>query len=280
MLSRALTVGKPFGVQEVLAKSLNILTANPILFVPSVVALLFSLLWDLALPSISAALVLVEVVVAGALVIILIGGFPPMVKAAVDGDRVSLTEAARRAYHRFWSLFAAGILVTIVVGLASLALLVPGIILGTWYAYTIPAIMLEDKGALDGMSASKAFGHDKKWSTFLVFLAFWAISAVMFVILLVFTLVGYGLVGEVLYTILVMPLSAWLYVTICYTYITYGPSNVLSAAGTPGLGVAPPTPTLQPGTQTGASTTNNYCVSCGSPLQSGARFCPRCGKQV
>ena len=90
--------------------------------------------------------------------------------------QLSVTEALGKAFHRFWTLLGAGILVVLIVALGFIALVVPGIILLTWYAYTVPAIMLEGKGATEGMAASKAFGRDKKGSTFLIFLTAGAVG--------------------------------------------------------------------------------------------------------
>jgi len=39
---------------------------------------------------------------------------------------------------------------------------------GIWYAYTVPAIILENRGVLDGMSSSKKFARKKKWGTILI----------------------------------------------------------------------------------------------------------------
>ena len=57
-----------------------------------------------------------------------------------------------------------------------MALIIPGVIFVTWYTYSVPAIMLEDKGVLAGWAASKTFGRDKKWSTFSIGLVLGAIA--------------------------------------------------------------------------------------------------------
>ena len=86
-------------------------------------------------------------------------------KEALSGQKLTVGEALRLAYKRFWSLLGAGLLVVLIVGVGLIALVVPGVIFATWYSYTAPAIMLDNEGALDGTSASKAFGRDKKMST-------------------------------------------------------------------------------------------------------------------
>jgi len=154
--------------------------------------------------------------------LIVSGAYPSMFKAVVEGGQLSMTEALGKAYRRFWTLLAAGILVALLVGLGLIALLVPGIILATWYAYTVPAIMLEDKGVLQGMAASKAFGRDKKGDTFLIFLAILMAGLVLLVVDFIFSLAS-PLLGQLAYAVLLVPLGAWASVIFSYTYLTHGP---------------------------------------------------------
>ncbi len=161
-----------------------------------------------------------------------LGAYPSMVKAAVEGRPISVTEALGKAYHRFWTLLAASILVGAVVVVGTIALVVPGVIFGTWYAYTFAAVMLEDKGTLEGMAASKAFGRDKKGDTFLVFLAIIVASVVLVAVETVFSLAS-PLLGQLVYAILYVPVGAWISVILAYTYLAYGPSSV-GAATEPG----------------------------------------------
>lgn len=262
-----------------LSKSLSILTANPVLLAPLLITFAIGLFNDLINASYLAPLSIVVDVVSFVVSIIVYGGYPFMVKAIVDGGPVAMTEAFGRAFHKFWTLLAAGILVAVIVALGFI-LIVPGLIFLTWYVYTIPAIMLEDKGALEGMAASKSFGHDKKWSTFSMLLALGVAFLVLYIPLGLLTLLGLRLLGEVMTEVLYITISAWTIVTISYTYITHGPSSVMATAGTPGYGMTSPTWTQQPSLQAGTPSPRNFFSSCGSPLQSGARFCPNCGKPV
>jgi len=99
---------------------------------------------------------------------IVTGMYPSMVQDVFDGKELEITRALRKAIKKYPSILASDILVGILVLLASLLLVVPGLIVAVWYAYSAPAIVLEDLGALDGMSASKRFARNKKWSTFLI----------------------------------------------------------------------------------------------------------------
>jgi zinc ribbon protein len=182
-----------------------------------------------------------------------------------------------KAYRKFWALLAASILVVLLVVVGFIAVVVPGIIFVTWYAYTIPAIMLEDKGAIEGMAASKAFGRDKKWSSFVVFVVVGIIAVVVSFFGGAFTLFGSSLVGQVVGDILFVPISAWVSVIAAYIYITCGPSSVSATTGAPAFGPMPSA--TQPSMQASASGAR-FCSACGSPLATGARFCSNCGKPV
>jgi len=94
------------------------------------------------------------------------GMYPSMVKAAMLGERVELSSVFKKSLRKYPSIVTSYILVAGGIILASLALIIPGIIVSTWYYYTTPAIVLGDRGASDGMSASHAFARDKKWETF------------------------------------------------------------------------------------------------------------------
>ncbi len=277
-----MTVGKPIKVGEVLDRSVHLLIQNPILLVPQVIAVIPTFLIALVLRgSLFSPLTILLDIVSFVLGIIVSGTYPFIVKAVVDGGQFSITDAMGRALKRFWTLLGAGILVGLLVALGTIALIVPGIILATWYAYTVPAIMLENRGATEGMSASKAFGRDKKGSTFLMFLAVGVVYAVTFVVfdLLISVAVSY-LLGQVIDELLNIFLAAWVAVIISYTYITCGPSSVTPPSGDSNQWIPPPPyPTLQPGMQS-SSSPSRFCASCGSPLEMDSKFCPSCGRAV
>ena len=94
------------------------------------------------------------------------GMYPSMVKAATLGESVEFSSALKTSLRKYPSIVASYILVAFAIILASLVLIIPGIIVSTWYYYTTPAIVLGDRGASHGMSASHAFARDKKWETF------------------------------------------------------------------------------------------------------------------
>lgn len=248
---------------------------------PQLIVLVPTLLGDaLGASSILSPLRIITTILADVATLVVSGAYPSLVKTALAGGELSMTDALGKAYRRFWSLLVATILVGLIVVLGTIALVVPGIIFLTWYAYTIPAVMLEDKGALEGMSASKAFGRDKKWKTFLLFLTVAVGFLVASLVDSVFS-VASPLLGEFVYAILLVPIAAWASVILSYTYLTYGPSLVPTATETPGYGLAPPAPP-QPPAQVSApvGAAGNFCPFCGSPVSMGTKFCGVCGKPV
>jgi uncharacterized membrane protein len=268
---RDVSVGKPIAVWDVVSSSLQLLSRNPatilIQVIPAVPAILSDILTGASLLTFFGFLFSIISLVLG---IMASGAYVPIVKAELTNQPWTIGEGFAKGYRRFWSIVAAGLLVAGIVILGLIALIVPGIIFLCWFAYTIPAIVSEDKGFLEGMAASRAFGRDKKWSTFLLFLTFGLVA------FLVSALTGFipGVGGRVIGSIFMIPVSAWVSVTIVYTYLTHGPSAI-SPAGS----MLPGQPAPQPSAPTMTST-SQFCTNCGTALAPGAKFCPNCGKAV
>jgi hypothetical protein len=276
-----MTVGKPIQVGEVLNRSALLLFQHPMLMLPQVIVVIPSFLVTLALRgSVFSSLTILADVISFVLGIIVSGAYPFIVKSVIDGGQISISDSMRKAFHRFWTLFGAGLLVGLIELGGFILLIVPGIIFVTWWAYTVPAIMLENKGVGAGMAASKDFGHDKKGSTFLILLIVGIVFAVIFIAFdLLISAAAPPVIGQVVDLLLEIPVGAWAAVIISYTYITYGPSSTKASSGDSNWWIPPPYPTQQPGMQNEVSP-SRFCSSCGSPLQSDARFCPSCGKAV
>jgi hypothetical protein len=277
------SVGKPIAVGDVVSKSAAMISQNPTLMVPQVIILVLALLGDVLSRSSLSALGIVTTLVSFAASAVIAGAYPSMVQTLLEGGQFSVSASLRRAYERFWTLLLAGIAVGLVVVLGFVAFIVPGIVIATWYAYTVPAIMLENKGALAGMGTSKAFGRDKKWSTFLLFV--YAVVAAI-VILLIETLLSFAspMLGRVIDSILFVPLDAWVAVVFTYTYLTYGPSSVRLTAEASAPGAMPTEvfqePSVQADARTSAVPQKSFCKYCGSPAEPNSRFCGACGKAI
>jgi hypothetical protein len=273
-------VGRAIRAGAVVSQSAKIISSRPVILLPQLILLVVTLPVDLLSPSstlspLRIAFTLVSVVLS----LIVSGAYPSMVKAALEGGEPPVAESLGKALHRFWTLLAAGVLVALIVGLGFIALVVPGVIFLTWYAYTVPAIMLEDKGALEGMAASKAFGRDKKGDTFLIFIAIGLAGLILLIVQFVLSLAS-PVLGNLAYAVLDVPLAAWASVIFSYTYLTCGPSSVPPTA-VAGYGLAPPLPP-QPPAQANApvGAPANFCQFCGSRLAAGSKFCGACGKPV
>ena len=239
-----MSVGRPIDVRDVLVRSAQIIRAQPLLLVPQLIILVPTVLGDaLAGSATLDALRLVATILSFVFFVIASGAYPPLVKTVIEGGQISVTDALVGASRKFWTLLLASILVIIIVGVGLIALVVPGVILWTWYAYTIPSVMLEGKGVTGAMSASKAFGGDKKMRTFLIGLAAVAAILVILIIEAVFSLAS-PFVGDIVYDILLVFLGAWLSVVLAYTYLTYGPSPVANQPQPTGFG--PPQVSPQP----------------------------------
>jgi len=277
------TVGRPIQVGDVLSKGVDLVRKNPGLMIPQAIVLVFSLATDAVGASPLSLIRITLSIVTGVVSVIVLGAYPSMVQAVLGGGQISVTDSLGKAFHRFWTLLFATFLVGLIVALGLVALIVPGVIFITWYAYFVPAIMLEDKGVLAAMGASKAFGRDKKWSTF-------SIGIVLAIVTLVASAFGAAIglssaiAGQVVQSFLSVPLEAWIAVCISYTYITYGPSSAPQTTEIPGYAAPPPspiqgqTPTVIPPYTTARQ--KNFCRNCGSPIQPDSKFCSNCGTTV
>jgi len=209
----------------------------------------------------------------------MIGTYPPMVKAVLQGQRPSLGDALAQSVRKFWAILGATVILAIIYGIGLIAIILPGVIFMTWYAYTVPSIMLDDKGTLDGMSAGRDFAKDKKTNTFTIILIFVAGAFVSELIELGFTFVS-PLLGHLIFALLEVPLFAWLFVILSCVYISYGPSA--QAPPSPGQVETTTPSTLAPSEppSPGAAAPARYCAFCGASLKESARFCSSCGKSV
>ncbi len=257
-----LEVGKRIDVGDVISRSTSILAERPAIILPQLIPVIPILFTYLAPSgSVFSPLEILASIASGVLTIIVSGAYPSIVKASLKGEQFSMTDALGRAYHKFWTLLVAGILVGLIVVLGLIALVVPGLIFAAWYAYTVPVIMLEDKGALDGMSASKTFGRNKKWSTFSMLLIIAVFNIAALVVETIFTLFS-PLIGSLVYRLLTASVAAWSSVIFAYTYVSYGPSSVPAAA------------------EIAFVSPSRYCTSCGGELRPADAFCPRCGQKA
>ncbi len=179
-----------FNVGEVLRESFNFMIRKPVIVLPMLILFLFERILGLVLPSfidipdqiksiedIMPVLpsLLTYFIISFVLIYIVFyaivdGMYPLMVKNIMGNKEIELNNTFSLVLKRAPTLIVASILVSLIVFAGIFLLIIPGVIFGIWYFYTFPFIMLENRGVLDGMRASKAFASDKKLKTFYLFM--------------------------------------------------------------------------------------------------------------
>jgi membrane-anchored glycerophosphoryl diester phosphodiesterase (GDPDase) len=101
----------------------------------------------------------------------------------LHGQSVSTDVMFRTALSKFWPLLGVAILLVIGVGLGSLLLIVPGIILGLAWSVAMPALVLEDRRVFESFGRSAALTRNKRWSIFLLFFLVGLIAGIMELVL-------------------------------------------------------------------------------------------------
>ena len=91
------------------------------------------------------------------------------VSARYLGREISVAECYRRLYGRMWRLVGISFGVGILVGLASLLFLVPGIILAVRWSMAVPVAVLEDSSFSVATSRSSDLSDGKGWQIFLIY---------------------------------------------------------------------------------------------------------------
>lgn len=145
--------------------------------------------------------------------------YPLLVKNIIDEKEIYLKSTFIAAGKKALSVWGATVLVIFIVFIGLIFLVIPGLIFLAWYYYTIPAIMLKDLGAIEGMSASKDFAKDKKFKTFLLY------STPFFLIFLL-TIISQDVymmpaMGWVVVFGISLFLAMWIAVIPAYAYIKY-----------------------------------------------------------
>ncbi len=119
------------------------------------------------------------------------GGLVEIVRGLHDDgdDDVSVVEALSRASGRVLKLVCVSFLVGIGIALASLLLVIPGLIVAIRWAVAVPAAMLEDGNARDALRRSRALLTGNGWSVFKVI---FAVGAINLVVVLPLTIAAHG----------------------------------------------------------------------------------------
>ncbi|MBN2313501.1 MAG: hypothetical protein JXM79_06195 [Sedimentisphaerales bacterium] len=99
------------------------------------------------------------------------------------GNEISVSQAYRFVLPKFLTLILAGICMVLVIYLGFLLLVVPGIIFALWFALTTPVIVVENLGATQGMSRSKALASGNLGKIFSVGFLVFLIAIVLSMVL-------------------------------------------------------------------------------------------------
>ncbi len=222
-----------------LRESFSIILHKPVILLPMLVVSLFSLFVDSLIEiapdqitSLSDIIPLLKfvlpyLVLSIAIYTLVEGMYPLMVKNVLENKEIELRAAFGSVVRKIPSLIGAGILVGLLVGFGIILFIIPGVIFAIWYFYTIPAIMLEDRGALDGMRASKVFVRNKMFDTFLL-------QLIPILIILLVTLplqLFIPAVEEIVSYILYLIVMTWVSVIPAYVYIKIYPKEIRRVKG-------------------------------------------------
>ena len=236
--------GNKFDVWDVLSDSLNLIVKRPVITLPIVVLIVITFIpilllvmvgclseslnlqvettggWIGGFIIISCLLFVVILLIAYVLVI---GAYPLIVKDAIQGGRIDFRKALDAAAGKFFTIIGAGIVATLLTFLGLIFFIIPGLIIMTWYFYRIPAIVIENRSLIGGLSASEAFAKDKKFKTFLLYILPDIVFNVIFSILSVAEghvwLIDSVIV--VIYLVLFIVFVVWMFIIPSYVYIEY-----------------------------------------------------------
>ncbi len=97
----------------------------------------------------------------------------------LQGKSFDVGGAFRQAFRKVGTLAGLSIVLGLLIGLASLALLIPGVIVGTVYAVAVPACVIESTGVSESLRRSRTLTKGNRWKVFGIYAL---VMIVMFVI--------------------------------------------------------------------------------------------------
>jgi hypothetical protein len=237
--------GSKFDVGDVLSDSLNLIVKRPVITLPIVVLIMitFTPILLLVMAGVLSESLNLRVETTGGWIggfivislllfvailliayVLVIGAYPLIVKDAIQGGRIDFRKALDAAAGKFFTIIGAGIVATFLTFLGLIFFIIPGLIIMAWYFYRIPAIVIENRDLIGGLSASEAFAKDKKFKTFLLYILPDIVFNVIFAILPVAEghvwLIDAVLV--VIYLVLFIVFVVWIFIIPSYVYIEYG----------------------------------------------------------
>jgi hypothetical protein len=109
----------------------------------------------------------------------------------IRGRTFSVADSVRIALHRFLPMLGVAICTSILIFLASILLLIPGLIVACIYYVSMPACIAEEAGVFESMSRSGALTKGYRWQVFGLFILIFLGGVVLGIIVgAVFALTG------------------------------------------------------------------------------------------
>lgn len=145
-----------------------------------------------------------------------------LVRATIEdlnGKRPSFGDCIQIAIRYLLPTLGIGLLVALGAGLASIALLVPGIILWLGWSVAIPVLIQERLGVFGSMSRSRALTKGSRWALFGLFLILIIIAMVIQSAIAVVVVLFQGIVADVVASLVQTVLSMVLSVATAVSYV-------------------------------------------------------------
>ena len=222
--------GSKFDVGDVLYGSLNLIVKRPVIALPAVMLIVITLI---PIPFETAGIEMVDIISVLYIIILLIayviviGAYPLIVRDAITGSTIDFRNSLAVSAGKFFTIIGVEIVIILLTMLGLIFFIIPGLIIMSLYFYCIPAIVIEDRGIKNGLSASETFAKDKKFQTFLLYmlpdLAYAALMGITFAIQIivlfryVWPIEFIGVIGLVLFTVY----TVWTLIIPSYVYIEY-----------------------------------------------------------
>jgi hypothetical protein len=152
---------------------------------------------------------------------------------------LSIADTLRRVQPRVWAIAAAGILAALGILVGLVLLIVPGLVLLTWWSLILPVIVLERAAVMDSFGRSRDLVRGNGWNVFgLIILTVLILIAVSIVVALVFLALPGGqevdsYLSDVVTNTLVAP-----FIALAWTLVYYRLREPRSAVVPPPAAVA------------------------------------------
>jgi hypothetical protein len=124
----------------------------------------------------------------GGLISLIVGGLLQYLSfQSIRGQEMSVGTALQRVIGRLGAIFLTSLVIGIMIGIGTILLIVPGILIGLALCVGIPACLIEGRGVFDSLSRSRALTKGHRGTIFLVGLIYLALFIVAAIIVGIIT---------------------------------------------------------------------------------------------